>query len=181
MTEPSPTPIRPTASQTIGPFFKMGVEWAEATELVDPGAPGAVTIEGRVLDGDGAPVPDAVVEIWQADAQGRFPPATDQGWTGFGRALTGPDGGFRFVTLAPGPVDDRQAPHIDVSVFARGLLQRVVTRCYLPGDTDAHARDPLLSGLDPDRRSTLVAMGEGDVMRFDVHLQGDQETVFLAW
>jgi protocatechuate 3,4-dioxygenase alpha subunit len=201
LTDQSPTPQSsdtpvsahrpPTASQTIGPFFRFGMAWAVSRELVDPASPGAVVIEGRVLDGDGAPVPDAMVEIWQADAGGRFPPdsgpgsgvrATQAGWSGFGRDLTDAVGHFRFVTVPPGPVDDHQAPHIDVSVFARGLLQRVVTRLYLPGDADAHGRDPLLSSIaDPARRATLVAVDDGSRLLFDVRLQGDRETVFLDW
>jgi protocatechuate 3,4-dioxygenase, alpha subunit len=177
MTAPSPT-----ASQTIGPFFRFGMDWAVTRQLVDPSAAGAVIIEGRVLDGDDQPVPDAMVEIWQADEAGRFPPDTAPGWTGFGRDLTDESGSYRFVTVVPGPVDDEQAPHIDVSVFARGLLQRVVTRCYPPADPDVLARDPLLQAVGDDaRRATLVANGEGGPLRFDIRLQGDRETVFLDW
>jgi protocatechuate 3,4-dioxygenase alpha subunit len=171
----------PTVSQTIGPFFRFGMAWAVTRELVDPATDGAVTIEGRVLDGDGGPVPDAMVEIWQADAAGRFPPDTAPGWTGFGRDLTDGSGAFRFVTVVPGAVDGEQAPHIDVSVFARGLLQRVVTRCYPPAEADVLARDPLLRAVGEERRGTLMATGEGNVLRFDILLQGDRETVFLAW
>jgi protocatechuate 3,4-dioxygenase alpha subunit len=184
MTGPSVTgrSSPPTPSQTVGPFFHFGMAWMECAEMVDADTAGAIVIEGRVLDGHGAPVPDAMVEIWQADAGGRFPPDTAPGWTGFGRALTDGAGGFRFVTVTPGAVDDRQAPHIDVSVFARGLIQRVVTRIYLPGDAAAHERDPLLRSVpEPERRATLVAVGEGPVKRFDIHLQGERETVFLAW
>jgi protocatechuate 3,4-dioxygenase alpha subunit len=181
MTGRSPSPP-PTPSQTIGPFFHFGMDWAVCPELVDPAIPGAVIIEGRVLDGEGGVVPDAMVELWQADAAGRFPPDTAPGWTGFRRALTGADGAYRFVTVAPGPVDGEQAPHIDVSVFARGLIERVVTRIYLPGDAAALDRDPLLRSIaEAERRATLVAVGTDDAVRFDVHLQGDRETVFLAW
>jgi protocatechuate 3,4-dioxygenase alpha subunit len=177
MTAPSPT-----VSQTIGPFFRFGMAWAVSRELVDPATEGAVVIGGRVLDGDGEPVPDAMVEIWQADSGGRFPPDAAAAWTGFGRDLTDRSGSFRFVTVPPGAVDADQAPHIDVSVFARGLLQRVVTRLYLPGNPDALARDPLLAAItDPARRATLVAAGQADRLVFDIHLQGDRETVFLAW
>jgi protocatechuate 3,4-dioxygenase, alpha subunit len=172
----------PTASQTIGPFFRPGTRWAHCPELVDPARPDAISIGGRVLDGAGDAVPDALIEIWQADGEGRFPPDTDPGWSGFGRALVDAQGAFRFVTVAPGAVDDHQAPHIDVSVFARGLLQRVVTRIYLPGDADALAADPLLRSLEPERRATLVATSETPGHhRFDVHLQGDRETVFVDW
>jgi protocatechuate 3,4-dioxygenase alpha subunit len=178
----SPSAVQPLPSQTIGPFFRFGMAWAVRRNLVDPASPGARRIEGRVLDGHGDAVPDAMVEIWQADADGRFPPDTAPGWTGFGRDLTDESGAFGFVTVAPGAVDDRQAPHIDVSVFARGLLQRVVTRLYLPGDDATLGRDPLLAAIaEPDRRATLVGVDDGDLTRFDIHLQGDRETVFLAW
>jgi protocatechuate 3,4-dioxygenase alpha subunit len=181
MTDRSPAPP-PTPSQTIGPFFHFGMDWAVCPVLTDPAAPGAVVVEGRVLDGAGQVVPDAMVEIWQADAAGRFPPDTAPGWTGFGRALTDADGAYRFTTVAPGAVDGDQAPHIDVSVFARGLIERVVTRIYLPGDPAALERDPLLRSIaEPGRRATLVAVRDGDAVRFDVHLQGERETVFLAW
>ena len=154
----------------------------ECPELVERESPGAIVIEGRVLDGAGEPVPDAMVEIWQADAEGRFPPDTAPGWTGFGRCLTNAGGHYRFVTMAPGAVDDVQAPHIDVYVFARGLLERVMTRLYLPADAATLERDPLLRSVpEPDRRATMVAMGDGTVKRFDIHLQGEQETVFVAW
>jgi protocatechuate 3,4-dioxygenase alpha subunit len=177
MTAPSPT-----ASQTIGPFFRFGLAGAVHRELAARGVPGAITVEGRVLDGDGEPVPDAMVEIWQADAEGRFPPETAPGWTGFGRDLTDRSGTFRFTTVVPGAVDDHQAPHIAVSVFARGLLQRVMTRIYLPAHGDAHATDPLLASVtDPARRATLVAVAEGGKLVFDIHLQGERETVFLDW
>jgi protocatechuate 3,4-dioxygenase alpha subunit len=174
--------VSPTPSQTIGPFFRFGLAWGTHTHLVEVETPGAVVIEGRVLDGAGLPVPDAMVEIWQADGEGRFPPDTEPGWTGFGRDLTDEEGAFRFVTVAPGPVDGEQAPHLDVSVFARGLLQRAVTRLYLPGDPAAHERDPLLRSIpEPERRATLMATGEGPLLHFDVRLQGERETVFLDW
>jgi protocatechuate 3,4-dioxygenase alpha subunit len=177
MTERSPTP-----SQTIGPFFRFGLAWGVHTHLVGVETPGALVIEGRLLDGAGDPVPDAVVEIWQADGEGRFPPGTEPGWTGFGRGLTDDEGRFRFVTVAPGAVDAEQAPHIDVTVFARGLLQRVVTRLYLPGDPAAHDRDPLLRSIpEPERRATLMATGEPPRLHFDIRLQGERETVFLDW
>jgi protocatechuate 3,4-dioxygenase, alpha subunit len=169
-----------TPSQTIGPFFRIGTAWAAATDLVSEGTPGALVLSGRVLDGAGEPVADAMVEIWQADGRGCFPPDTDPSWSGLGRALTDAAGGYRFVTVAPGPVDDEQAPHFDVSVFARGLLQRLVTRVYLAGHP-ANDTDPLLGIIPPDRRVTLLATGEGDERHFDIHLQGPRETVFLAW
>jgi protocatechuate 3,4-dioxygenase alpha subunit len=168
----------PTPSQTIGPFFRFGMDWLGA-DLVPPGSAGSLVLVGTVFDGGGEPVPDAMVEIWQADAAGRFPPDTDP-WTGLGRSLTGGDGAFAFTTVAPGPVDGGQAPHIDVSVFARGLLQRVVTRVYLAGHP-ANDTDPLLARIESDRRATLLATEDGGGLRFDIHLQGPRETVFLAW
>ncbi|MGH9105360.1 MAG: protocatechuate 3,4-dioxygenase subunit alpha [Acidimicrobiales bacterium] len=152
--------------------------------------PGAVTVTGRVLDGAGEPVTDAMVEFWQADEEGRFPPDTPPGWTGFARALTGPDGGYRLVTGKPGPTPGpggrAQAPHIDVSIFARGLLHRLVARIYFSDEEEANHRDPVLAGVDPSRRDRLVAHlvvppgPGGRAYRFDFHLQGPQETVFFA-
>ncbi len=174
-----------TPSQTVGPFFRFGFAWMDQADLIAPGSVGAVTLVGQVTDGDGAPVPDAVIEIWQADADGQFPRGTDGPWHGFGRSLTDDQGRYRFTTVRPGRVDGRQAPHIDVSVFARGLLQRVVTRIYLPDEVEANAGDPVLAALEPDRRATLVAEAvdavDGSQLAFDIRLQGDQETVFFAW
>jgi protocatechuate 3,4-dioxygenase alpha subunit len=180
------TDLRATPSQTVGPFFEFGMSWWSSAELVPPTSPGAVAIVGRVLDGDGEPVPDAVVETWQADTDGWFPGDGDGGgatsWSGFGRCLTDDTGSFRFTTVKPGAVDADQAPHVDVSVFARGLLQRLVTRLYFPDEDAANAVDPVLSAVDdPRRRASLVAVGEGDGLRFDIRLQGDDETVFFVW
>src|SRR3954447_16714865 len=158
-----------TPSQTIGPFFSFGMDWLGSVKG------GRLTVVGTVSDGAGEPVPDALLELWQADEDGQF-----RG--NFGRCLTDDRGHYEVATVKPGRVDDRQAPHIDVSVFARGLLQRVVTRLYLPGDNGTLDPDPLLAAIpDPDRRATLVGVDDGDVIRFDIRLQGDRETVFLAW
>ncbi len=171
----------PTPSQTVGPFFRFGFAWlSPSRHLVAPGSDGAVGVSGRLLDGGGVAVPDGVVEIWQADAGGGFPPDSRAGWTGFGRDLTDEDGRYSFTTVAPGPVDGYQSPHIDVTVFARGLLQRLVTRIYLPGDA-ANDADPVLASVDPVRRSTLIAEPDGRDLRFDIRLQGERETVFFAW
>jgi protocatechuate 3,4-dioxygenase alpha subunit len=189
-----------TPSQTIGPFFHRALLHEGWNDLAARGAAGErVAIEGRVLDGDGAPVSDAMVEIWQANAAGRYDHPEDRheedrhkrpldpGFHGFGRTATGPDGRFRLRTVKPGPVpgggDASQAPHINVSIFARGLLKRLVTRIYFPGEPLNEA-DPLLSALPADRRATLVArVADGDaaerVLHFDIVLQGDNETVFL--
>lgn len=167
----------PTPSQTVGPFFSIGAAWMAFADLVDRTAPGAMSISGGVYDGSGGPVADAMVEIWQAGAGGQLPSEH-----GFGRALTDAGGRFEFATVKPGRVDATQAPHIDVSVFARGLLQRLVTRIYFPDEGAANEADPVLASIaDPAARSTLVAVPDGDGLRFDVRLQGEGETVFFDW
>jgi protocatechuate 3,4-dioxygenase alpha subunit len=170
--------MKPTPSQTIGPFFAFGLAWLHGRQLVEPGSPGAIVVGGRIFDGAGEPVPDAVVEIQQAAPAGHCPP----GWRGFGRCFTDSGGAYRFLTAKPGPVDDRQAPHIEVSIFARGLMQRCWTRCYFPDEQAANVSDPLLRGItDVDRRSTLVAVAEAGRLRFDIRLQGERETIFFEW
>lgn len=178
-----------TPSQTIGPFFAVALPWIDGPWVVPEGTPGAVWIRGSVLDGEGHPVPDAMIETWQADPDGRFPqPEGRRGgssnFRGFGRCATDANGRFAIRTLLPGPVpsDDgaAHAPHVDVSVFARGLLTRLVTRIYFPEGTAAHAVDPVLSGVtDPEARATLIAERTDDGYRFDIHLQGERETVFF--
>lgn len=172
----------PTPSQTIGPFFSFGLAPMVVTDLVASGCAGALGLAGRILDGDGAAVEDAMVEVWQADPGGKFPPASPPGWSGFGRCLTDAEGRYSFAIAKPGRVDASSAPHVDVSVFARGLLQRLVTRIYFPDEVAANAADPVLAAVDPDRRSTLVATssGPGNLL-FDIRLQGSGETVFFAW
>jgi protocatechuate 3,4-dioxygenase, alpha subunit len=187
---------RVTPSQTIGPFFHRALLREEWNDLAARGAAGErVAIEGRVLDGDGAPVSDAMVEVWQANAAGRYDHAEDRqenkpldpNFHGFGRTATDLDGRFRLCTVKPGPVpgigDVPQAPHINVSVFARGLLKRLVTRIYFPGEP-LNESDPLLSAVPAARRATLIARvadsGAAErVLHFDIVLQGDNETVFL--
>jgi protocatechuate 3,4-dioxygenase alpha subunit len=170
-----------TPSQTIGPFFAVGLCWADGPDVVAEGTPGAVQLGGRVLDGAGAPVPDALVETWQADPEGRF----TSGFRGFGRCPTDPEGRWAIRTVKPGPLPapdgGLEAPHLNVSVFARGLLNRVVTRVYFPDEAAANAADPLLASIaDPEACARLVAVAEGDGLRFDIRLQGEQETPFLA-
>lgn len=181
----------PTPSQTVGPFFEFGLLQSPQHELVPSGTPGAVRIEGVVFDGQGLPITDAMIEIWQAAPSGRYPHPDDHreelpidsGFTGFGRSGTDATGTYWFQTVKPGPVPwpDRrpQAPHLNVSVFARGLLKRLVTRLYFPDEEAANAADPLLSSLDPTMRSTLIAIEENGVLRFDIRLQGQGETCFF--
>ena len=174
----------PTPSQTVGPFFHDALLGEDRSELVPPDHPRAVRIEGTVYDGAAEPVPDAMVEIWQANEAGRYSDPTDgpETFSGFGRSGTDADGRFSFVTVKPGPVPDGslQAPHIMVSLFARGLLKRLVTRIYFPDEAESNAWDPVLSSIeDPEFRKTLVARQEGGVLRFDVHLQGDNQTAFF--
>ena len=183
----------PTPSQTVGPFFHDALLGEDRSELVPPHHPRAMRIEGTVYDGAGDPVPDAMVEIWQANEAGRYTDPTDdrenplhdpETFSGFGRSGTDAGGRFSFLTVKPGPVPGHegtlQAPHIMVSVFARGLLKHLVTRIYFPDERESNARDPVLSSIeDPEFRTTLVANGEGGVLRFDVHLQGDNQTAFF--
>jgi protocatechuate 3,4-dioxygenase alpha subunit len=182
-----------TPSQTIGPFLAIGLPWPDGPEVVEPGTEGAITISGRVFDGAGEPVPDALVETWQAAPDGSFAHpgdprgGGDRGFRAFGRSATDPDGRYRVVTLRPGAFPGREggteAPHLDVSVFARGLLDRVVTRIYFADEAAANAADPVLSTVDPERRGTLIATavpgGEAGSFRFDIRLQDPQETVFF--
>lgn len=185
--------LRPTASQTVGPFFKIGLPDDGRAELVPPDDPDALRLGGVVLDGAGQPVDDALIEIWQANRAGRYAHPEDSragipledGFDGFGRCATDQDGLYGFVTVkpgsVPGPEGDMQAPHIEVSVFARGLLKRLATRVYFPDETEANEADPVLSSIeDPAQRSTLVAQPEDGSLRFDIRLQGDGETTFFS-
>jgi len=172
-----------TPSQTVGPFFSFGFAWLATKDLAPAGTTDSVVIHGHVFDGDGVGVPDAVLEVQQADGAGRFGRETDPGWRGFGRILTSTTGAYEFSTLKPGRVHAADgslaAPHIDLSLFARGLLQRVITRLYFPDDQEANEADHVLSGVDPARRGTLVARPDSGRLRFDIRLQGDAETVFF--
>jgi protocatechuate 3,4-dioxygenase alpha subunit len=163
-----------TPSQTVGPFFGFGLPWPEGPYAVADGTPGAVWVRGRVVDGAGDAVPDALIETWQTTAGHRC----------FARCPTDADGSFAVLTVkpdpAPGPDGTTQAPHIAMSVFARGLLDRVVTRIYFADEPDANAADPIFAAVPPDRRSTLLATPSGGGYRFDIRLQGEGETVFFA-
>jgi protocatechuate 3,4-dioxygenase, alpha subunit len=170
--------------QTVGPFFGLALPYPGGPDLVPDGHPGAIRLHGRVLDGAGEPVPDALLELWQADERGRVPrePGSlrrDGGFTGWGRAATDGEGRYAFRTLEPAPTEPGRPAFLALTVFARGLLDRLFTRAYLP-DQPALGADPLLAGLPPERRATLIATPEPDGLRFDVVLQGAGETVFLA-
>ncbi len=176
-----------TPSQTVGPFFAYALPYEGAERLVREDDPDAVRIAGTVFDGAGDPVPDALIEIWQANRAGRYRHPEDsreelpleEGFTGFGRCPTDGEGRFGFVTVKPGPVPP-QAPHINVCVLARGLLRQLVTRIYFPDEEPANAADPLLSSIqDPAVRSTLMARSLDGVLAFDIHLQGERQTAFL--
>jgi protocatechuate 3,4-dioxygenase alpha subunit len=190
-----------TPSQTVGPFFKYGLtpngqyDWNDAftNNLVTPETSGErIRVQGRVFDGDGAPVTDAMLEIWQADAQGRFSDPQDKRalpnstFKGFGRCGTDANGDYAFDTIRPGSVPDPdgkpQAPHLLLAIFARGMLLHLYTRVYFGGEA-ANSADPVMALVPADRRDTLIARrerGAGNaVYRFDIRLQGDNETVFF--
>ncbi|HEX4985049.1 MAG TPA: protocatechuate 3,4-dioxygenase subunit alpha [Burkholderiales bacterium] len=180
-----------TASQTVGPFFRIGLEHLYVADLA-PRAPAAdrIAISGCVLDGDGKPVDDAVLEIWQANVDGRYlhpddlpaPPAN--GFSGFGRVATDAQGRFRFTTVkpgrVPGPGGTLQAPHLLVAVFMRGLLIHLLTRIYFPGEA-SNADDPVLKSVPSSRRATLVAKSSGGGLEWNVILQGRDETAFFDY
>ena len=188
-----------TPSQTVGPFLHIGltqgafgVHEIASTTLADPGNPGMhIQIEGRIVDGEGNPMPDAVIEIWQADHAGRYAhpadgrPLASNSFRGFGRCPTAKDGTFAFHTIKPGtvagPRGTTQAPHINVGIFARGMLKRLFTRIYFPADP-GNAADPILALVPADRRATLIASADAarpNHFRFDIRVQGGEETVFF--
>lgn len=180
------TLLTATPGQTVGPFYGYALPFERCNELVPPGSPGAIQFHGLVTDGAGNPVPDALLEIWQADADGEIPSATGSlrrdGWTftGWGRAATDDAGRYSFSTVLPGVSAPGSAPFILVTVFARGLLNRLFTRAYLPGDRLAN--DRLLNSLPAHRRKTLIATRDDTGLKFDINLQGDDgETVFLSY
>jgi len=180
-----------TPSQTVGPYLALVLPWADGCDVVPEATVGAITIIGRVLDGSGDPIPDGLVETWQADPDGRFDHSDDPrgaqsypGFRGFGRCPTDEAGNFMIRTLKPGTLPagggETEAPHLDVSVFARGLLNRVVTRIYFPDEAEANAADPVLRELSTRDARALIAVPQGDGrLRFDIHLQGPHETPFF--
>jgi protocatechuate 3,4-dioxygenase alpha subunit len=181
-----------TPSQTVGPFFAIGLPWAGGPHAVPEGTPGAVWLRGRVTDGAGEPVPDALIETWQADPSGVYHHPDDpragaaaEAFRGFARCGTDDDGGYAILIIkpgqVPGPDGSTQAPHVAMSVLARGLLDRVVTRVYFADEAGANDADPVLRLIDdPEARSSLLAAPDGDGYRFDIRLQGEHETVFFA-
>jgi protocatechuate 3,4-dioxygenase alpha subunit len=185
--------LPPTPSQTIGPFLHIGLEWADGPDVVPEGTPGAITLAGRVFDGAGQPITDAMVETWQADPAGRFAHPDDPrgaadpsvpGFRGLGRCTTDGEGRYVIRTLKPGPLPTpdggTEAPHVNVTVFARGLLTHLVTRLYFPDEAEANAADPVLTSIgDPAVRDTLIAEAAEGGYRFDIHLQGEKETAFF--
>src|SRR5262245_7222382 len=165
----------PTPSQTVGPYLHVGLAWLTIDRLASrESCAEQLTIEGHVLDGDAQPVPDALVEIWQADADGQY---SSQNFRGFGRVPTDRDGRFQFFTIKPGAVEDlqggKQAPHVLVSVFMRGLLKQLVTRIYFP-DEPRNADDYVLRRVPAERRSTLIAqLVSAGKLKWNIILQGE--------
>jgi protocatechuate 3,4-dioxygenase alpha subunit len=181
--------LTPSGSQTVGPFFRIGLEHLYSTGVTPIENADTVTVRGTVLDSDGAPVPDAVLEIWHADGHGRYVEEFDESGRSacFKRAATGDDGHFRFSIPRPGAVafgtGFHQAPHLAVLVFARGLLRHLITRMYFPGEA-GNGSDSLLQMVPEDRRATLIAreaIGDANTYEWNVVLQGLDETVFFAW
>lgn len=179
--------LEPTAGQTIGPFFAFGLHYDKMHEVAFPLSPGAIVLGGAILDGAGAPIPDACIEIWGADSDGTISRARgsrrrdDHTFTGFGRSFTTDEGRYEFWTREPG-AEAGKAPFFAAVVFARGLPNKLHTRIYLPGDQDALDADPLLSALEPDERATLIATRTPDgYLQHDIRLQGEKETVFLEF
>lgn len=187
--------LRATGSQTVGPYFHLGATSLKKDDLIGPGVSGEkVILQGRVIDGDGKPVSDAMLKIWQANAHGKYSHPEDlqdkpveEGFKGFGRVMTDKDGVFHLTTVKPGRVaglgDSLQAPHLVVTFFARGLLKHLITRIYFP-DEPSNAEDAVLKLVPPDRRATLIAKrvpGAENVLEWNVVLQGGDETVFFDY
>jgi protocatechuate 3,4-dioxygenase alpha subunit len=181
-------PLLQTPAQTVGPFFGYALPYSGGPVVRAPWQPDAIRLHGTVFDGAGDPIPDAIVEIWGADAAGR--PSTERGvldrdehgFSGFGRAAVDRDGHYSFTTIKPGATRAGLAPYLLVTIFARGVLHHLFTRAYFDDEAAANGVDPLLSTVDPARRGTLVAASDGPgSYRFDVRLQGEGETVFLDY
>ena len=175
-----------TPGQTVGPFYGYALPYEKDRELLAPGSLDSIRLQGTVYDGAGHPIPDAILEIWQPDSEGNIVSRTGSlvrdgyTFTGWGRSAVGNSGVYTFTTVNPGPTKPGAAAFISVAVFARGLMNRLFTRIYLPENEEALAKDPLLSSLDPERRKTLIARRDADGgLTFDIRLQGEGETVFL--
>lgn len=178
----------PTPSHTVGPYFHIGMRWDDGADVVAADHPGAVWLRGRVLDGDGGPVDDALIETWQADAHGVFahpddPRDAEPGFRAFGRVPTDDAGAWAVRTIKPGAVPNPPdgppfAPHVLLVVFARGMLRHVMTRVYFPDEDRANAADPLLARLAPDVAATMIAQATTDGYALDLRLQGDDATYF---
>ncbi|MHC9293364.1 protocatechuate 3,4-dioxygenase subunit alpha [Mycobacterium sp. LTG2003] len=179
------TLLMATPGQTIGPFYGYALPFDRGNELVPTGVPGSIRFHGLVTDGEGKPVPDVMLEIWQADGDGQIARSGGSlhrdGWTftGWGRVSTDDEGHFSFTTVEPGATDPGRAPFIAITVFGRGLLNRLFTRAYVPGP--GCDDEPLLASLPEDRRQTLIAERDAQGLRFDIRLQGENETVFLRF
>jgi protocatechuate 3,4-dioxygenase, alpha subunit len=169
----------PTSSQTVGPYFRIGLEYLADCQPSEPDAAGSISIHGTVFDRDGAPVPDAMLEFWSAPV-GQNESSSSGFPGGFRRAPTDVDGQFSIVMPRP-PLVGKHAPHLVVLVFARGLLRNLISRLYFDGEP-GNLTDPVLLSIPPDRRRTLIAQREAEnAFRWDIHLQGADETVFFAW
>ncbi len=182
-----------SGNQTVGPYLHIGLNWLTTRDIAGKGIRGErVTIAGRLIDGDGDGVNDGLIEIWQANAEGKYAHPEDtqkktleKGWRGFGRIPTDAKGGFRFTTIKPGrvpaPDGSLQAPHLVVSVFMRGMLKHLMTRIYFPDEAVANAQDAVLRLVPSARRATLMPKKKGKTLEWDVILQGKNETVFFDY
>jgi protocatechuate 3,4-dioxygenase, alpha subunit len=182
-----------TGSQTVGPYLHIGLNWLVTRDIAGKGIKGErVVVQGRLIDGNGVGVNDGLIEIWQANAEGKYAHPDDQqkkplekGWRGFGRIPTDAKGGFRFTTIKPGrvpaPDGSLQAPHLVVSVFMRGMLKQLATRIYFPDEAAANAGDPALKLVPAARRATLIPRKKGKVLEWNIVLQGKNETVFFDY
>lgn len=179
--------LAPTPGQTVGPFFGHALPYDAGPTLVPADRADAIRLHGRVFDGAGEPVPDALLELWQPDVDGVIPQhlgslsRDGSSFTGWGRAATDEAGRYGFTTVMPGPAAHGAAAYFALAVFARGLLDRLFTRIYLPGDDALLRTDPMIASVPEERRSTLVATADETGLAFDVRLQGERETVFLSY
>ena len=182
-----------SGNQTVGPYLHIGLEWLTTRDIAGRGIKGErVAIAGRLIDGDGVGVNDGLIEIWQANAAGKYAHPEDtqkkpleKGWRGFGRIPTDAKGGFRFTTIkpvrVPAPDGGLQAPHLVVSVFMRGMLKHLATRIYFPDEAAANAEDPVLKLVPAARRATLIPKPKGKDLEWNIVLQGKNETVFFDY